>query len=157
MPPSESVPFGAIFAIVVGLFLVGWRVILWVRDSETTADPWDADTQTALNAPDAVAVCHHCLSPQPYHVRFCAECGSSIGPYNNLLPYVYIFSMGEGFRAGTSGTYRVSPLTVCGFLLGSTSQYSIFAPIYWFFLARNLDRLCQSAHPPDISDQSACV
>jgi hypothetical protein len=55
-------------------------------------------------------------------------------------PYLYLFSLGEVLREGTSGRVRKSWLTVAGYVILSLAEYVIFAPIYWFFLFRNLSR-----------------
>jgi len=140
-PPPQQISFGAILFATAGISFVVWRLILWIREARTTPDPWDTATAEALQQPEAQPVCHHCFAPQAEHVRFCPECGCVIGAYNNLLPYVYIFSIGEAFRTGTVGKYRVSILTVCGFFFWSLAEYFIFAPVYWFFWLRNLRQI----------------
>ena len=56
----------------------------------------------------------------------------------HYLPYVYIFSHGEVLRAGVTERLRRSPLIVIGFILLSLSLFAVVAPIYWFFLFKNL-------------------
>ena len=129
-------------AALGGLVLAGlWRFVIWVREAPTTPDPWDAETKQKLSEPEAQEVCHHCLAPQPPTAWFCARCGSAVGTYNNWMPYVYIFSQGEVLRNGVTDKLRAGPLTIVGYLLYSLSNYFIFAPIYWFFLFKNLRRL----------------
>jgi hypothetical protein len=41
-------------------------------------------------------------------------------------------------RAGVMDHVRSSPLVVFGYLLCSLSSYAIFAPLYWYFLFRNI-------------------
>jgi hypothetical protein len=124
---------------VIGLGLAGfWRLIIWVRDAPAKPDPWDAETQQKLSGPDAVQVCHHCFTAQTDNAWFCGCCGSAVGPYNNLMPYVCIFSEGEVFRNATSGKIRASLLTVGGYVLLSLTSYALFAPIFWFSFFKNL-------------------
>jgi hypothetical protein len=54
---------------------------------------------------------------------------------------LYLFALGDGLRTGTTGRFAVTPLTVAGYLILSTCEYLVFAPIYWFFLIRNIRRL----------------
>lgn len=122
-----------------GLVLAGlWRLIAWVRDAPLTPDPWDAETDQKLSEPEAVQVCHHCFTPQPDTAWFCEHCGSAVGRYNNWMPFVYIFSTGEVFRNGVTNRMRASPLIVIGYLLCALGNYLLFAPIYLFFLFKNL-------------------
>jgi hypothetical protein len=103
-----------------------------VRDAPSKPDPWDAEVEQKLHEPEAQEVCHHCFDPQPSTAWFCARCGSAVGPYNNLMPYVHIFSEGEVFRNGTSGRFQNRPLILIGYFLISLGSFSFFAPIYWF-------------------------
>ena len=96
--------------------------------------------------PDATPVCPHCQCPHETTQWFCPEGGRAVGDYNNLSPYLYIFSLGEVLREGTSGHFRKSWFTIAGFLLVSFAEYFVLAPIYWFFLFRNVVRPASS--PP---------
>ena len=126
---------------VGGLVLAGlWRLIAWVRDAPVTPDPWDADVEQKMSEPEAVEVCHRCFTEQPPGAWFCARCGSAVGPYNNLMPYVCIFSQGEVFRNGVDGRVRAGPLTILGYLFYSLANYAFFAPVYWIFFFRQLQR-----------------
>ena len=94
---------------VGGLALaVFWRFIVWIREAPVRPDPWDAETEQKISEPDAQEVCPHCSTPQPPGAWFCAHCGRAVGPYNNLMPYVQVFSEGEVFRNGTSGRFRTA-------------------------------------------------
>jgi len=96
--------------------------------------------EAALNQGEAVPLCHHCLTPQEHNGWFCPVCGSTTGPYCNYLPYVCIFSQGEALRSGVVEPVRRSPLVVAWYFLFSFSVLGIVAPLYWFFLVRNLRR-----------------
>ena len=124
-----------------GLALAGlWRFVVWVREAPTTPDPWDAEVEQKLSDPDATEVCPHCFTEQPPNAWFCKGCGRAVGPYNNLMPYVQIFSEGEVFRNGTSGQLRRSPLILIGYFLITLGMFSFLAPIYWFSLLSNWKR-----------------
>ncbi len=131
--------FGITFLVLTGL----WRLIVWVREAPVKPDPWDAGVEQKLSEPEAVEVCPHCLTQQPPTAWFCSHCGKAVGPYNNLMPFVNVFSEGEVFRNGASGQFRNRPLIVIGYLLLSLAAYSVFAPVFWFFLLSNVKR------PPD--------
>ena len=114
-------------------------------------DPWGTEIDEALQQDDAVPVCHHCLAEQPEGVHFCPECGTATGVCTNLLPFDYLFTLGETLRIGSSGRFRVTPVTVAGFLLLSLAEYAIFAPLYWYFLVQNIFRLQdQPVAPPPV-------
>jgi hypothetical protein len=125
-----------------GLVLAGlWRLVVWVRDAPTRPDPWDAATERKLSEPEAVEVCHHCFTPQPTTAWFCEHCGSAVGPYNNLMPYIQVFSEGEVFRNGVNDKVRADPLTIIGYLFYSLANYAFFAPLYWIFFFKHLQQL----------------
>jgi hypothetical protein len=124
-----------------GLLLAAlWRMIVWVRDAPARPDPWDAEVEKQLSEPDAVEVCPHCLTEQSPTAWFCQKCGRAVGPYNNLMPYVQIFSEGEVFRNGVAGRFRNRPLVLAGFVLIALSANLLFAPILLFFLLANWKR-----------------
>ena len=133
------------------VFAAFWRFIVWVREAPTTPDPWDAEVEHQLSEPEAVEVCPHCLTEQSPTAWFCMGCGRAIGPYNNLMPYVQIFSEGEVFRNGTSGQFRNRPLILIGYFLVTLGTYPLFAPIYWFSLLLNWKR--PSAEPEPAEEQ----
>jgi hypothetical protein len=144
---------------VVVLLLAGlWRLIAWVREAAPQPDPWNAEVERALAEPETVEVCTHCLTPQPPTAWFCEHCGNAVGPYNNWMPYVYVFSIGEVLRNGVMDKMRSNAFIICGYLLLSANFFfaiivrSYFASwlfvcltfgvllLYWFFLFKNLSR-----------------
>jgi hypothetical protein len=135
-PYQVVAALGMAFLLLVGL----WQLIVWVREAPITPDPWDAGIEQKLSEPDAVEVCSHCLTEQPPTAWFCSHCGKAVGPYNNLMPFVNVFSEGEVFRNGATGQFRNRPLIIIGYMLLSLAAYSVFAPIFWFFLLSNLKR-----------------
>jgi hypothetical protein len=137
-----------------GLVLAAfWRFIIWVREAPATPDPWDAEVERELSEPEAVEICPHCLTEQPPTAWFCQRCGRAIGPYNNLMPYVQIFSEGEVFRNGTGGRLRKSPMVLIGYVLISVGTYWLFAPIYLFSLFLNWNR--SAGEPEPAEEQNA--
>jgi hypothetical protein len=148
-PYQTVAALGLAFLLLVGL----WQLVVWVREAPVKPDPWDADIAQKLSEPDAVEVCSHCLTEQPPTAWFCSHCGKAVGPYNNLMPFVNVFSEGEVLRNGATGQFRNRPLIIIGYMLLSLAAYSVFAPIFWFFLLSNLKR------PPDrqepIEEQNA--
>ena len=141
---------GALAVAAVAWFAV-WRLVLWVRAAPRRPDPWDAETEEAMNQSDVVEVCHHCSTPHPPTAWFCEHCGAAVGPYNNYMPYVDVFSQGEVLRSGVMDRVRVSFLSVTGYILLSI-VFTPVAPLYWYFLARNLRRR-QTAASDDSSAQ----
>ena len=128
--------------IVVGFGIGGlviaalWRLIVWIRDSPVRPDPWDA--QVELQLQDAPEACPHCSTPQPPNAWFCAHCGRAVGPYNNLMPYLQIFSEGEVLRNSTNRHLRHRPVIMIGyFLIGLAFMPFFLLPIYWFSLLKN--------------------
>ena len=128
--------FGVVFLCLVGL----WRLIVWVREAPVKPDPWDAEVEQKLSDPETAEVCPYCLTPQPFTAWFCGHCGKAVGPYNNLMPFLNVFSEGEVLRNGTTGRFRNRPLVLIGYVLITLGINPFFAPIYWFFLLSNLKR-----------------
>ena len=129
---------------VAGLILAAlWRLAASIWNTPVTPDPWSAEIEASLQGADALPICHRCLAPHSNEAWFCEHCGTAVGSYNNLMPYVYIFSQGEILRNGVTDKFRASPLIITGYLLYSMCCYFIFAPVYWFFLFKNLKRLKQ--------------
>lgn len=138
---SPELTVGIIAAVGITCFLVVRGIIFWIRQAPQTPNPWDANVEESLHQPEAVPVCHKCFSPQGPFDWFCPSCGAAAGPYNNLMPYVYVFSEGEVLRNGTTEHIPVNTLTVVGYLLYSLGVYMIVAPVYWLFLFRNIRRI----------------
>jgi len=139
---------------VIGLVMIAgyffWKVLAaWFR-KPVRPDPWGPEVAEALESPEATPICPHCQAPHALNRWFCPECGRAVGDYNNVSPYLYLFSMGELLRDGTGGEIRKSWLTVAGYLILSLAEYVVFAPIYWFFLFRNLSRIGRQAHSGDV-------
>jgi len=111
-----------------------------VRNAPTRPDPWDAETGQKLSEPEMPEICHHCSTPQLPGAWFCSHCGNSVGPYNNLMPYVQVFSEGEVFRNGVTGRFRNRRLVATGFFLMTLAINPFFAPIYLALLLLNLKR-----------------
>ena len=128
-----------VLAIAAMALLALWRIIVWIKSCPLQPDPWDAETGQAVQLEDAVQVCHRCLTPVPPCQWFCETCGCAVGPYNNYMPYLRVFSEGEVFRNGTHDKLRFNALIVIGYLLCSINFF-IFAPVYWYFLFQNLQR-----------------
>ena len=135
--PYQAVAMlGMAFLLLAGL----WGLIAWVREAPLKPDPWDAEVEQKLSEPEITEVCPHCSTPQPPTAWFCRHCGKAVGPYNNLMPFVNVFSEGEVLRNGTSGRFRNRPLILIGYLLISLGINPLIAPIYWFFLLSNRNR-----------------
>jgi hypothetical protein len=66
---------------------------------------------------DAVPICHHCLTQIPPGQWFCETCGTSVGPYNNVMGYLSWFSYGEVLRNGVGARMRASPVVLGGYCL----------------------------------------
>jgi hypothetical protein len=156
MNASELAVGVAALAVIAGF--VFWRFLLWIKNSPVHPDPWDATTEEAVQQPDAVEVCHHCLTQVPPGQWFCETCGCAVGPYNNYMPYVDCFSEGEVFRNGVTarmprnllilGGYFLitcSGLLIVPFLSGAPLFAAILGPlylgalvVYWRLLFKNL-------------------
>lgn len=142
--PEQTIAALGILALSVAAI---YGCFCWIREAPLTPDPWDGHTDEAVNTQAAVPVCHHCLTPQEHNGWFCPKCGATVGPYCNYMPYIYVFSQGEVLRAGVNERLRHNALITVGYVLFSLGMFAFAAPIYWFFLFRNLWRTEES--PPE--------
>ena len=116
MSPGNDRELAALVTLLIcGLAI--YRAIVWVMEARRTADPWGSEIDEALAKEEAAPLCDHCLAPQEHNGWFCPQCGATVGPYSNYLPYVYLFSQGEVLRAGVSQRFRRTPLIAIGYVL----------------------------------------
>lgn len=148
MPSDPNMIIGglALGGLAVVLF---WRFVVWIREAPVTPDPWDAEVEQKLSEPDAVEVCPHCLTEQPPTAWFCKGCGRAVGPYNNLMPYVQIFSEGEVFRNGASGRFRNRPFILIGYFLVTLGTFAFLAPVYLVLFLLNWRRQGDATEPAE--------
>jgi hypothetical protein len=139
IPESPDLRVAVMGIAVVGGFVV-YRLIQWVREASPTPDPWDAKTEEDIQKPDIIQVCHRCSTPHSPTQWFCEHCGAAVGDYNNVMPYVDVFSQGEVLQNGTHDRMRKKPLIIIGYLLYTFSAFTLLAPVYWIFLFKNLYR-----------------
>jgi RNA polymerase subunit RPABC4/transcription elongation factor Spt4 len=118
-------------------------------------DPWDQKIAAEIGREEATPLCHRCLTAHDSATDFCPACGAAVGQYTNWLPYPQLFSIGHALRIGTSGKFRRSPLTVSFFLLFSLVECTLFAPIYWIFMALKLGKHREHDQPHDRSSTAS--
>jgi hypothetical protein len=128
------------FALLVAFGVLCIRAWVWFREGPQKSDPWDAEIANAMEEETAEPLCYHCLAPQKEIRWFCPECGASVGPYNNYDPYLRLFSQGQLLRSGVLDQVPRRPLIILGYIILPLAFFSIFAPVYWYFLIRNLNR-----------------
>ena len=121
----------------------------WWRKITVGPDPWDTETTEQLKDPASLPVCHHCFTPQEHDRWFCPQCGGAVGPYNNWLPFISVFSEGEVARNAVYNHVRPTPLTIVGYLFFGAYEYFVFAPVFWFFFLRNLG-YWSAPRPPEL-------
>ena len=143
-PPQRD--FRSLITFVLLCYL-GWMFFRRISKTQLgppSPDPWDDRVAADLNRDDSIPLCHHCLTPHDKESDFCANCGAAVGLCTNLLPYPYIFSLGHTLRIGTGEYFKRSPVTVLGYVVLSTLKYGLFAPVYWFLLAKNVARISRA-------------
>ena len=139
----------AVIGLAILTILILWRLCVRAMEIPPSPDPWDKDIEKALHEPEAVEVCHRCFEPVAPGSWFCGHCGSAVGAYNNLMPYLNVFSQGEVLRNGVNDKLPRNALIVAGYLFLSVDMYMIFAPIYWVFLFKNLTRQREPVEPTE--------
>src|SRR5690348_14898393 len=144
-----------------------WRPFAGVREAPATPDPWDAEVQQKLPAPESQEVWHRCLTPHAPGTWFCQHCGTAVGPYNNLMPFLNVFSEGEVLRNGISNRFRNRWFIAIGYSLialgfaagllqdyplGTVSLLSFVVLAYWLSVLRNLKRSTGRPEPEETRD-----
>ena len=133
----------ALAGLGVALF---WRFLVWVRDTPVKPDPWDTETEQKMSSSETPAACHRCSTPLKPDAWFCPHCNTAVGPYNNLMPYLYLFSEGEVMRNASSDRFRNRPLVLIGYGLLALAWFPPFAPFFWILQIKNF-RNHQSVRP----------
>jgi hypothetical protein len=137
--PTPEATIALLALVAIGAVLL-WRAFRWFFSGPTTPNPWGPEVEEQIERPDAVPICTRCLEPQQPDAYFCPECGAPVSALVNFNPYLYVFSVGDLLRVGSFGGFRRGWLALTGFVIVSLAEYMIFAPIYWFFLGRNVGR-----------------
>jgi hypothetical protein len=152
--PQERL-LGALVLFGLGGWVAGRLFLAWFRKA-VKPDPWGAEVAAELATAAARPLCPRCLEPHAEADWFCRHCGAATGDYNNVNPYLYLFSLGEVLRRGTSEAFPRRGYTLLGFILISLAEYAVFAPVYWVMLALNWrhqgDLLAQAGPPEPDAD-----
>ena len=138
MNPEKMI--GLLALLGLGL-VVCWRLVKWLGGAKPKPDPWDQETEDRIQQADAVPICTRCLEPYESACHYCPNCGLPVDTLAPFSPYLYIFVLGDALLTGTNRAFPVNWLTVTGFLLLSAAQYTLLAPVYWYFLFRNIGRM----------------
>jgi hypothetical protein len=129
-----------IIAIIVLALYAFVLLIKRLTTGPVSPDPWDAETAAKLEDANMQVLCHRCLVPNEPLADFCENCGAPVGKYTNYLPFPQVFSIGHTLRVGADGEYKRSPITVLGYFLLALGEYTVFAPVYWYWLFRSMPR-----------------
>jgi len=81
------------------------------------------------------------MTPCDLPVWFCPSCGAAVGPYNNVMEYINIFSVGEALRSGVGPEAHFTPFRTVAYVSIGLAEYTVFAPLYFIRLYRNFKRL----------------
>ena len=144
---SSEKSLAALVLVLVGGWVLARLFRGWFQQA-VKPDPWGPQVTADLASPEAQPLCTSCLQPHAGGDWFCRHCGAATGDFNNVSPYLYIFSVGEMLRSGTSGCFRPRGIALLGFVLVSLEQYTVFAPLYWVQLFLNLRRQRRAAATP---------
>ena len=144
---SDSEMLVGLITIIVSILYALILLLKRLTTGPVSPDPWDAETAAKLEDVNTQVLCHRCLVPNEPLANFCENCGAPVGKYTNYLPFPQLFSIGHALRVGADGEYKRSPMTVLGYFLLALAEYTVFAPVYWYWLLRRMPRKEPSAHP----------
>ena len=128
----------------------------WWRSLDTP-NPWSDELDDAVRAPDAIPVCHRCTTPCEFPVWFCPTCGAAVGPYNNILPFVRIYSVGEALRSGVGPEAHFTPFRTMAYVCVGLMEYQVFAPVYFVRLFLNCRRMRKHEHESPMPSRGAAT
>lgn len=104
--------------------------------SEFRPDPWPAEVDAEVKLKTAVPLCANCLFPRNGYPPFCQHCGHPTGDYAALDPYQQLFLVGDVLRKGVIGPQEKRVGVQLFLIVFSVAQYNVFAPVYWYWMAR---------------------
>ena len=128
MTVSESKVVFVAVAIVVGVSL--WRWLKTCMGQPVTPDPWGLEVAEALEHPDATPICPHCQCPHEVNRWFCPECGRAAGECTNLMPPLYVFSVGSMLRDGIRNGAHLGPFRTAGSIAVAAAAYLVVTPYF---------------------------
>jgi hypothetical protein len=141
---------GDIKVVAVALFIVIgfgiYRFIQHFRGLVPRPDPWGKEIEAAVYNDSAVPLCHRCFTEHENTTLFCPKCGAAVGDYNNVMPWVQVFSEGEVLRNSLFDRLRVNAITIAGFFVFTlalgviTGVGLILMPFFWAMFAKNVAR-----------------
>ncbi len=114
---------------------------VWVQ--EEFLQPWDGDIDEQTRQPSARRCCPECSACHESADRFCGECNKAVGDYNNLMPDLMVFSIGEVARTGVSGVFPATRRVLAGYLVFACLFYLFLAPVYLALLMRHTRQLAK--------------
>ena len=115
-----------------------------MSDHPQAPNPWSPEIEQSIQSEDAMPVCVRCFTPQEHHNWFCPDCGAATGPFNNCMPFLYLYSEGEVLRSAVNGQIKPTWLTVSGYFLLSAGAFNLFAPFYWYRLYHGFEKYRQT-------------
>ena len=75
------------------------QALLKAFQVDATPDPWDEKIDEAVRGKEFPAVCPRCLKPGSDETWLCPKGGWPTDDYVNVMPYLYIYSIGAFFRS----------------------------------------------------------
>jgi hypothetical protein len=146
LPATEQLLDGlltlGLTVLVLTLFFnFGWPSLrAWLVRGEPTPDPWNSDVERSIHEDDATDLCHRCFTPQESTAWFCPHCNASVGPYNNYMPFLKEFAIGEVLRSGSFGPTAPRLSVIIGAGVLSALLFGPFCVIYWHRLLNRRDQ-----------------
>jgi hypothetical protein len=122
---SRSDATAALLGLMVLLSAGIWLLLRWIVAGPTSPEPWNEEVAAELLREDCPQICHRCFTPHEPSSHFCSHCGAMVGAHTCLIPPLYLYSIGDVFRAGAEGAYRRS---ACSTL---TCFFAAFTYLYW--------------------------
>lgn len=140
-------------AVLIGILTLMWAGIWlfcrWVINAPAAPDPWGEEVAAEVAGDDCPQICHRCLTQHDSSAHFCPRCGAMVGMYTCLIPPLYLYSIGDVFRAGVDGGYRRSSLLTAGyFFIAFSCVYWVPFPIGLFLLFFYWDKLLKNIPKP---------
>ena len=145
---SQSEAEAAQLGLAILICSAIWQLLQWINSGPMSPDPWNEEVAAELERDDCPQLCHRCLTPQDSPLHFCSHCGAIVGIHTCLIPPLYLYPIGDVFRAGVEGTYRPSSFLTIGYFFAAIS-YAYWVPfpigllilfVYWIKLLSHIPR-----------------
>ena len=137
------------------IMLLVMAVCALVHREYDIRDPWDDLLEEDFwEKATPLYFCGNCGALFDDRRYFCESCGSSVGYYNNSMPFLWIFSLGDLLMYCISPGFRGGRMNIAGVYLMALGQYG---PLAIFYLYRMHKQIKQNRQTRPVIQKSRSI